>query len=311
MHYRTISKSGVKLSEVGLGCNRLGGQEQPDSFWIELIQRAVDLGVNIFDTAEVYSGGRSEEMLGAALGDRDDLYVATKMSGGKDSDFSPERMTRHVEASLTRLRRSRIDFFQLHSPTRQALEQLVWAESMAKLQAQGKIRYCAMAVNTVDDAIWLIRQDLVDLVQITYNIFDIDAENELFSVAEQHGVGLMCRLTLAQGVLTGKFRVGQAVGADHRVNMSGTERVAQRIEMVEDLRPIGEAYPGGLTRLAHHFSLTPRAITTIIPGARTIAQLEENVAASNAVGLPADMRRQIEEIRPGWGQWQGGYWVPR
>jgi aryl-alcohol dehydrogenase-like predicted oxidoreductase len=309
MNYRTISKSGVKLSEVGLGCNRLGGQEQPDSFWIELIQRAADLGVNIYDTAEGYSGGRSEEMLGAALGNRDDVYIATKMGGGSNSDFSLERMTRHVEASLTRLRRSQIDFLQLHSPNRQALEQFVWAESMAKLQAQGKIRYCAMAINTVDDAIWLIKQDLVDLIQITYNVFDIEAEQELFSVAEEYGVGLMCRLTLAQGVLTGKFQAGQAVGADHRVNMSGSERVNQRIEMVEDLRPIGEVYPGGLTRLAHHFSLSAPAITTIIPGARTIAQLEENVAASNGVGLPANVRQQIEEIRPGWGQWQGGYWV--
>lgn len=309
MQYRFIRKSGVRLSELGMGCNRLGGEEQPDSFWIELIQRAVDLGVNIFDTSDSYSGGRSEEMLGLALGDQDDVHIATKL-GGHESGWPAARIVRCVEDNLRRLRRSHIDFFQLHSPSRQVLEQYDWAEGMAMLQGQGKIRYRAMALDRIADAVWLIKQDLVDLIQITYNIFDIDAEQELFSVAEEYGVGLMCRLTLAQGVLTGKFQAGQPVPADHRAHISGSERMQKRIEMAEDLRPIGAAYEGGMTRLAHHFSLSPPAITTIIPGARTVAQLEENVAASNGVGLPDEVRRQIEAIRPGWGQWQGGYWNP-
>lgn len=307
MQYRFIRKSGVQLSEVGMGCNRLGGEDQPDSTWIELIQRAVDLGVNIFDTSDSYSGGRSEEMLGLALGNRDDVYIATKL-GGHDIGWPAARIVRCVEDNLRRLRRSHIDFFQLHSPSRQALEQYDWAEGMVVLQAQGKIRYRAMALDRIADAVWLIKQDLVDLIQITYNIFDIEAEQELFSVAEEYGVGLMCRLTLAQGVLTGKFQTGQPVAADHRANISGSERMQKRIEMAEDLRPLGAAYEGGMTRLAHHFSLTPPAITTIIPGARTLAQLEENVAASNGVGLPDEKRKQIEALRPGWGQWQGGYW---
>ncbi|MFK7804560.1 MAG: aldo/keto reductase [Anaerolineae bacterium] len=311
MHYRTIKKSGIKLSEVGMGCNRLGGAEQPDSHWIGLIQRAADLGVNVFDTAEKYEHGRSEKMLGAALGNRDDVYIATKVSRGKDGgEFTEERITRHVEASIKRLKRPHIDFLQLHSPTRQMLERYDWAETMTKLQAQGKVRFCAMALNTAADAIWLIKQDLVDLIQITYNIFETEAEDELFAVAEQHGVGLMGRLTLAQGVLTGKFRAGEPVGSDHRVNLSGEERTQKRIEMTEDLRPVGADYEGGLTRMAHQFTLSAPAITTIIPGARTIQQLEENVAASNGLGLVGDVREKIEEIRPSWGEWQGGYWVP-
>ncbi|MFT5196429.1 MAG: aryl-alcohol dehydrogenase-like predicted oxidoreductase [Cellvibrionaceae bacterium] len=310
MHYRTITKSGIKLSEVGMGCNRLGGKEQPDSHWISLIQHSADLGVNIYDTAEGYQHGRSEEMLGAALGNRDDVYIATKVGRGKNGpDFTFERISLHVEASLKRLQRTHIDFLQLHSPSRQELEQYDWAESMVKLQTQGKIRFCAMAINTVEDAIWLIKQGLVDLVQITYNIFEPEAENELFAVAEQFGVGLMGRLTLAQGVLTGKFRPGKPVASDHRVNMSGEERLNKRIEMVEDLRPIGESYEGGLTRMAHQFSLSSPAITTIIPGARTIQQLEENVAASNGMGLAEGVREKIEAIRPSWGEWQGGYWA--
>lgn len=311
MHYRTIRKSGIQLSEVGMGCNRLGGTAQPDSHWIGLIQRAADLRVNVFDTAEKYERGRSEEMLGAALGNRDDVYIATKVSRGKDEGkFTEERITRHVEASLKRLKRSHIDFLQLHSPSRQTLERYDWAETMSKLQTQGKIRYLAMALNSAADAVWLIKQDIVDLVQITYNVFETEAEDELFAVAEQHGVGLMGRLTLAQGVLTGKFRTGEPVGTDHRINLSGEDRTQKRIEMTEDLRPIGAGYEGGLTRMAHHFTLSQPAITTIIPGARTFQQLEENIASSNGTGLPASVRGQIEKVRPGWGEWQGGYWVP-
>ena len=311
MNYRVIKKSGIRLSEVGLGCNRLGGEEQPDSFWIELIQRAADLGVNIYDTAAVYKSGRSEELLGKALGNRDDVYIATKMAGGgPNRDWSAKRMMSTAEESLQRLRRSHIDFYQLHSPTREQLKQFDWAEGMMKLKEQGKIRFCAMALDHPEDAVWLIKQELVDLIQITYNIFDIAAEDELFAVAEKYGVGLMCRLTLAQGVLTGKFQPGQKVPSDHRVHLSGEDRLNRRIEMVQDLRPLGATYDGGLTRMAHHFSLSQPAITCIIPGARTIAQLEENVAASNGVGLPPDVRVQIEEIRPGWGTWVGGYWTP-
>ena len=102
----------------------MGETAQPDSHWIGLVQHAVDLGVNIFDTAEGYNSGRSEKMLGAALGNRDDVYIATKMSRGPDgAGFSAARMIDCVEASLQRLRRSHIDFYQLHSPNRQELEQ--------------------------------------------------------------------------------------------------------------------------------------------------------------------------------------------
>ena len=302
MNYRKLGNTGITISEVGMGCNRLGESNQPDSHWVRLVQKAADLGVTIFDTSESYGWGQSEEMLGRALGNRDDIYIATKMSRVRDKsgkDFSAARMMETVEGSLNRLRRDCIDIYQLHSPSRQDMERFDWIDGMKRMKRQGKIRVCAMAVNSASDGVWLMEQNLVETLQITYNIFQIEAEEALFHKAEGYGVGLLCRMPLAQGILTGKFRSGQDVPAGHRAHMAG-KSMMKRIEMAEKLRPLSAEYDGGMTRMAHHFSLTPGAISAIIPGARTIEQLEDNVAASNGVGLPYKIREKIDQIRIGW-----------
>lgn len=304
MHYRALGKTGLMVSEVGLGGNRLGEAQQADEHWIKLVRRAVELGVNIFDTAEAYGWGRSETILGQALGKRDDVYIATKMCRVRETnekDYSAARMVATVEGSLKRLRRDCIDIYQLHSPGRADMERFDWAEGMARLQAQGKIRCRAVAVNTVDDAIWLIEQGLVEVLQITYNIFVNEAEEALFELAETHGVGVLCRMPLARGVLSGKFRPGQTVPEGHRARLDG-DRLPERIKLAEDLRLLSASYAGGMTRLAHHFCLTPTAVSAIIPGARTVEQLEENVAASNGLGLPPEIRAQIAQIQARWRQ---------
>jgi aryl-alcohol dehydrogenase-like predicted oxidoreductase len=170
---------------------------------------------------------------------------------------------------------------------------------MARLKAQGKIRVVGVAVNGAADGIWLIENELVDMLQITYSIFVTEAEEKLFDLAQQHGVGLLVRMPLARGVLTGKFTPGEPVPDGHRALLDG-ERAQANIQKAQTLRPIADAYGGGMTRLAHHFSLSPKAVSAIIPGARTIAQLEENVAASNGAGLPGVVRDQIEQVRRAW-----------
>jgi aryl-alcohol dehydrogenase-like predicted oxidoreductase len=302
MHYRELGKTGVRVSEVGMGGNRLGQDYALDEHWVRLVQRAADLGVTVFDTAEAYGWGRSEEMIGQALGNRDDVLVATKMCRIRETgvkEYSAARMIETAEGSLRRLRRERIDIYQLHSPGRSELERYDWAEGMQRLKEQGKIRVVGVAVNNAADGIWLIEQDLVEMLQITYNILRTEAEDRLFDLAEAHGVGLLCRMPLARGVLTGKFRPGVEVPPGHRALLDG-ERMVENVKKADTLRRISEAYEGGMTRMAHHFSLTPRAISAIIPGARTFEQLEENVAASNGAGLAPDVRTQIEQIRATW-----------
>jgi aryl-alcohol dehydrogenase-like predicted oxidoreductase len=303
MYYRPLGKTGALISEVGMGCNRLGQSYAPDEHWVQLVRRAVELGVTVFDSSESYGMGRSEEMLGHALGSRADVLVATKVSRARETnekDFSARRVIGAAEASLRRLQRDRIDIYQLHSPSRADLQCFDWAEGMARLKEQGKIRFSGVAVNSAADGVWLIENGPVDVLQITYNILVTEAEEALFDLARQYGVGLLCRMPLARGVLTGKFRPGQAIAPGHRALLD-SDRVAENVQKAETLRPLAEAYEGGMTRMAHHFCLTPRAMSAIIPGARTTGQLEENVSASNSLGLPAETRRQIECVRQAWG----------
>jgi aryl-alcohol dehydrogenase-like predicted oxidoreductase len=302
VHYRELGSTGAKVSEVGMGCNRLGQSYESDDFWTKLVLRAADLGVTVFDTAEAYGWGRSEEVLGKALGNRDDVMIATKMCRIRESgeqEYSPTRMVQTVEGSLRKLQRDVIDIYQLHSPRRDALERYDWAEGMQKLQEQGKIRFSAVAVSNEADALWLMEQDLVDVLQITYSIFHTEPENSLFAMAEAKGVGLLCRMPLARGVLTGKFHLGEEVGPGHRALLDG-DQVQGNIRRAEMLRPIAASVDGGMTRMALKFSLAPTAISAIIPGARTWAQLEENVAASDGKGLSEQALADIAAIQAGW-----------
>jgi aryl-alcohol dehydrogenase-like predicted oxidoreductase len=306
MIYRSLGRSGIQVSEIGMGCNRLGEAGAPDQHWIDLVRCAVDLGVNVFDSSESYNWGRSEEMLGRAVGARDGVLLATKISrvreGGRD--FGAARMLERAEVSLGNLRRSHIDIYQLHSPSRADLERFDWAEGLARLKRQGKIRLGAVALSSPDDGCWLIEQGLagtgkvVEVFQCTYNLFQVDAKKRLFPMAEEHGVGLLCRMPLARGILTGKFQAGQEVGEGHRARLDGEHR--RRILQAEDLRALGASYEGGMARMALHYSLAPSAVSALIPGARTTAQLEENVRASGGSGLSTELREELAQIQGAW-----------
>jgi aryl-alcohol dehydrogenase-like predicted oxidoreductase len=312
VYYRNLGKTGLRVSEVGLGCNRLGEAAQPDEYWVSLVLRAVDLGVNVFDSSESYNWGRSEEMLGQALGHRAsgvsrEVLIATKMSRVRETnakDFSAARMMDTVEGSLRRLQRECIDIYQLHSPSREDMTRYDWAEGLSALKRQGKIRHGGVAVNSAADGVWLIEQGLaegggvVEVLQITYNLFETEAEERLFDLALARGVGLLCRMPMARGILTGKFRPDQEVAEGHRARLDGQH--SQHIAQAEDLRPLASEYEGGMTRMALHWSLTPPAISAIIPGSRTVDQIEENVRASNGCSISPGLRAEIGRIRTGW-----------
>lgn len=144
------------------------------------------------------------------------------------------------------------------------------------------MRFTAVAARRSEDGCWLLREGLVDVLQVAHNILERNVEQDLL-----------------HGVLTGKFRLGELVSEKSKANMLG-ERLQERIEKVEMLREIASTYAGGMTRLAHHFSLNHPAASCIIPGARNIEQLEENVAASTDTALPTEITKEIDRISRTW-----------
>jgi len=299
MQYRPLGNSGVTISEIGMGCNRLGEPQQPDEFWVSLVHRAIDLGVTLFDTCEAYGWGRSEEILGQAVGNRDDVLVADKISRVRETgekDFSAKRVIQRVEVALKRLERDHIDLLQLHSPALEQLQQYDWPLAMQKLKEQGKIRLGGVSINDASSGEWLIEQGLVDAIQVPYSLIDQKVGPTIFPLALGAGVGTLVRVPMAQGILTGKFSPGQPVPQGHRAHQAG-ERMAERIAQTEPFRAVAAKAGLPMATLALRYAITPAGVSAAIPGARTIKQLEQNVSASNGVGLDSALIAELEAIQ--------------
>ena len=201
-------------------------------------------------------------------------------------DFSADRIVARAEESLRRLRRDHIDLYQLHSPSLENLQHFDWPDAFAKLKEQGKMRWGGVSVNDVESGVWLMEEGLVDVLQVSYNLLAPEVGQALFPMAEVHGVGILVRIPMAQGILTGKFRPGEEVEEGHRARLAGSQ-MAGRIEEAEGYRQLAEGSGSTFGQFALRYAISPRAVSAAIPGARTFEQLALNVAASNGVGLPA------------------------
>ncbi len=299
LHYRPLGKTGVQVSEIAMGCNRLGEPAMPDSHWINLVQHAADLGVTLFDSSESYGWGRSEEILGQAIGNRDDVLVATKVSRVRETntkDFSAARIIQQAEGSLRRLRRDQIDVYQLHSPSLDDLKQFDWPEAMIRLRDQGKIRFIGVSINDAASGQWLVEQGLVQVFQVAYNMLEPQVGNVVFPLAEQHGIGILVRVPMAQGILTGKFRPGEPVAEGHRAHLAGA-KMERLIAAAENYRSLAAEAGEPLGRFALRYAISSPAVSAVIPGARNVEQVEQNVAASNGVGLTPEQLAAVAAIQ--------------
>ncbi len=303
MHYRHLGKSDTQVSEISLGCNRLGEAHSPDSHWIDLVRRAADLGVNLFDTAESYGWGRSEEILGQALGKRNDILIASKVSRVQDSnakDYSAARIIQQAEASLRRLQRDCIEIYQLHSPSLADMKEFDWPDAMTKLKDQGKIRFAGVSINDVTSGKWLIENGLAEVLQVDYSMVAPEDGNELFPLAEQHGVGILVRMPMARGILTGKFQPGVPVSKEYRASMLG-DKIEGYVQQAAAYQQLADRHANGsLGQYALRYAISPKAVTAAIPGARNLEQLTQNVAASNGVGLSPEELTEIAAIQAQW-----------
>lgn len=292
MTYRQLGDSGLTVSTVGLGCNNFGrrlDQEGTNA----VVRQALDSGITLFDTADIYGQGASEEMLGLALGsERENVVVATKfgmdMQGANGPDWGVRGSRRYirkaVEASLRRLGTDWIDLYQLHRPDPQTpIEETLAA--LDELVREGKVRYLGSSNFTgwqVVDADWTARAAGTSRfisAQNEYSLLERDVEDELVPACEHVGVGLLPFFPLASGLLTGKYRRGEAAPAGTRLAGMADRLAAADWDTIErleayaaqrDLRPIDVAI-GGLA--------AQPAVASVIAGATRAEQVVENVQA--------------------------------
>jgi len=295
MTYRRLGDSGLTVSTAGLGCNTFGHTLAPEGV-APLVQAALEAGVTFFDTADVYgsSPGQSEELLGAALGARrDDVVVATKFGAdarglnGADWDARGSRryVRRAIEGSLRRLGTDYVDLYQLHVPDPLTpIEETLAA--LHELVGEGKVRYLGssnFAAWQVTDADWTARAGgLTPFVsaQNRYNLLDRSAERELVPAAESAGVGILPFVPLASGLLTGKYRRGQAAPDGTRMTILPERLAAADFDVIEALEGLARTWDVPLATLALGGLAAQPAVGSVIAGARTPDQVRANVAAT-------------------------------
>ena len=313
MQTRNLGGSGLRVSVVGLGCNNFGQRTDPDTSR-KVIHKAIDLGITLFDTADIYAGrGASEEVLGNVLGDRrKDIVLATKFSKAMSDDGTKQGASRRyimaaVEASLKRLKTDYIDLYQQHDydpltpidETLRALDDLV---------QHGKVRY----IGNSNFPAWRIAEAELTARQMNVNRFVScqdeyslvvrDIEKDLLPAAQQYNLGLLPFFPLASGLLTGKYKRGAAPAADSRFAKMPAikDRYAtpRNEDMVEKLEAFAQARGHSMLELAFSWLAARPQVSSVIAGATRVEQIEANVAAAGW-SLTADDMAEINRITKG------------
>lgn len=315
MQYRTLGKTGIRVSEIGFGAWAIGGAVEAggipvgwsgatDDDAMAAIRRARDLGVTFFDTADIYGNGRSESLLGIVLSRRrDDVVLATKVGNRRTStgehhkDFSKSHIFHAIDGSLKRLRTDWVDLYQLHNPTLADLERGEIQEAMETLQSIGKIRFWGVSVTVPEEGLEIIRRGWGYTIQVLYNVLNQAPAKELFPLAKEHGYGILARVPLASGLLTGKFRADTTFPAnDVRQNFFTPRRLQEALGRVDEVKAVLGGSVQTLAEGALRFVLANDAVSSTIPGARNQHQVEMNVSASGQALPPAIVEKLIEKF---------------
>jgi aryl-alcohol dehydrogenase-like predicted oxidoreductase len=314
MEYRQLGRTGWKVSAISFGAWAIGGTwgTVDDRESLAALHRAVDLGVSFFDTADAYGDGRSERLLAQMKRERrEDIHIATKAGRRLDphvaGGYNRENLTAFVERSLKNLETDTIDLLQLHCPPTEVYYHPEVFGILDDLVKQGKIRYYGVSVEKVEEALKAIEYPGVQTVQIIFNIFRQRPAELFFPEAERRRVGILARVPLASGLLTGKMtRESTFADDDHRqFNRHGEsfdrgETFAgvdyeTGLQAIEELRPL---VPPGATmaQFALRWILMNDAVTCAIPGAKRPSQAEDNVRAADLPPLPGSTMAKVREI---------------
>lgn len=314
MQYRELGRTGWSVSSISFGAWAIGSAwgDVDDRESLDALRRAVDLGVNFFDTADVYGDGRSERLLAQLKRERrESIHIATKAGRRLDphvaEGYNRENLTAFVERSLQNLETDALDLVQLHCPPTQVYYMPEVFGVLDDLVQQGKLRYYGVSVEKVEEALKAIEFPGVQSVQIIFNLFRQRPADLFFAQAQRHRVGILARVPLSSGLLAGKMTRASAFAADdHRAfnrhgesfdrgeTFSGVD-FELGLQAVEDLRPL---VPAGwaMAEFALRWILMFDAVTCAIPGAKRPAQVEENCRAADLPAIPASTMKQAGEV---------------
>jgi aryl-alcohol dehydrogenase-like predicted oxidoreductase len=313
MKFRRFGRTGWQVGEIGYGMWGMAGWSgSQDEESLASLQRAIDLGCNFFDTAWAYGDGHSEELLGKALRANPNkrLYVATKVPPKNrewpskrefslDVSYPPEYMFEYVEKSLRNIGVETIDLFQYHTWEDNWLDDERTARTIEKLRASGKVRAVGISMNRWEpwNGMRAVNSGLVDAVQVIYNIFDQNPEDELFPACRAHDVGVIARVPFDEGSLTGTLTLESKWPADDwRSSYFVPENLLSSVEHADALKylvPPGSA----MAEMALRFILNNPDVGTIIPGMRKIRNVEANIAVSDKGPLPGVLHAELQKHR--------------
>ncbi len=313
MQYRQLGRTDMKVSTVSFGAWAIGGTWGPvqDEESLATLNSAIDLGVNFIDTADVYGDGRSEQLIAKLRKQRphDQIYVATKagrrLQKQRPDGYNRKNLAGWVEDSLRNLAVEALDLLQLHCPPPQVYDMPEIFGILDDLVTEGKLRYYGVSVETVDEALHAIRNPNVQTVQIIFNMFRFKPAEQFFEAAKTREVGILARVPLASGLLTGKLTAKSKFAPDdHRAfNRNGEsfdkgetfsgvpyERGLEAVDALERIKPPSLT----MVQFALRWILMFDAVTCTIPGAKHPAQEEENASAAD---LPALSQDTMEAVR--------------
>ena len=313
MQYRRFGRTGWNVSEIGYGMWGMAGWTgSEDAESLASLQRAVDLGCNFYDTAWAYGDGHSEQLLGKILranpGKR--LYTATKVPPKNrrwparreyslDDCYPPEYIEEYVDKSLANLGVWTLDLIQLHTWEDKWLDDKRLLPAIEKLRSSGKVRAFGLSLNRWEpwNGVRAVSNGVVDAVQVIYNIFDQNPEDELFPACQEKDVAVIARVPFDEGSLTGSLTVDSKwPKGDWRNTYFVAENLKATVERVEKLKAVRR---GGisLAEMALRFILNNKDVSTIIPGMRKIANVEANTAASDRGPLAAPLHAELRKHR--------------
>ena len=313
MKYRRFGRTDWQVSEIGYGMWGMGGWTgSDDDESLASLQRAIDLGCNFFDTAWGYGEGHSEGLLGQIVRNNPDkrLYTATKIPPKNfiwpshrefslNDCFPPDHIEKYVHRSLENSGLDSFDLIQFHVWEDHFVDDDRWAKKIDGLRAQGLIGAVGISINRWEpwNGIRTVRSGLIDAVQVIYNIFDQNPEDELFPACEEMDVAVIARVPFDEGTLTGNLTLESTWPKDDwRSTYFVPENLRNSVEHAEALRPL---MPEGMTmaEMAMRFILNEERVSTIIPGMRKLKHVDANIATSDAGPLPDEQHAKLRQHR--------------